>query len=445
MAHRIPQAPEAESAVLGAVLLRNAAFDEEGVSELQPDDFHAPKHRVVWEAIRTLTHGGHPIDIITLEQTLRASEKLSIVGGLEGLGTLADRYATSHNVSEHARIVAATARARRAQRILAEAADRAATIDVANVDDFIAETQGELARVESVAADGLVSFGHVVDAAVHVAKGRASGEISPYTWGLRELDGLFDKGMQPGRLVVVAGRPAMGKTVMGMQVAFESAKRGEVPLVFSLEMLKEQLGQRAITTLGAISMKDVKDPRNEREWLRLAEAREFFARVGGQVWARPIHLDKLVSVTRAWSRKVKKKGPVVVDYLTLIALMRRGFYSTQERVSIITGTLKQLAMEVGVPVVLLAQLNRECEKREDKRPKLSDLRDSGSIEQDADAVVFMYRDRVYNPQADACAAEAILAKCRDGVVGTANIRFEGHFSRFVDSDAANQPGWRCGQ
>jgi len=429
---RIPQAPEAEAAVLGAVLLRNDAFDVEGVSDLQPEDFHLPKHGAVWGAVRTLLHGGHPVDIVTLEEQMRVSETLSLIGGLEGLGKLADRHANTHNIGEHAKIVRSMARARRAQRALLESADRMGSVAADAVDDAIAEAQGELALVESSDSDGLISMGEVVTAAWDFATGRKDGTIVPCSWGLGPLDELFDGGLMPGRLVIIAGRPAMGKTVMGMQLAFGSGRRGECPLVFSLEMLKEQLGQRAASTLGRISMKDVKLPRTESEWLRLSEARDFFAQVGGKVWARPIHLDKLVSIVRSWARQTKAKGPVIVDQLSLVGIMGRGFMSARDRFSLVTYTLKQLAMEVQVPIVLLCQINRECEKRDDKRPRLSDLKESGSIEEDADAVAFMYRDRMYNPDADPMAAEAIVAKCRDGVTGTASIRFEGHFSRFLD-------------
>ena len=139
MASRIPQAPEAEAAVLGAVLLRNSAFDDDGVSELQPDDFHIPRHRVVWAAMRTLLMGGHPIDVITLEEQLRVQDELSLVGGLEGLTAMSDRVFVAHNVTNHAHLVAATARARRAHAVMGEAQHRLETLDVSELDDFLAE------------------------------------------------------------------------------------------------------------------------------------------------------------------------------------------------------------------------------------------------------------------------------------------------------------------
>jgi replicative DNA helicase len=430
-------AHEAEAAVLAAVMLRNEAFDVEAVAELQPDDFNAPKHRAVWAAMRTLLHAGSPVDVITLEQQLRDDETLSLVGGLEGVTSVSDRFASTHNVGRHAAIVAAKSRARRARQLLVEAAEYIeGASEVDEVDSRLDEVLAAVSDVQSGTTDGLVSMGQIVDAALHDARARHDGTLQPYSWGLSELDDRFDGGMIGPQLVVLAARPGMGKTALAMCVAFASAKRGETPLVFSLEMSPAQLGRRAATSLGAIDMRAAKKPTTDNAWGHLIAAREHFAKLGGKVWPRPIHLDRMLAVTRSWARRTKKPGPIVVDYLQLVDLVRKGIFGTSERVSTITRELKKLAMEVGVPVLLLSQLNRKVEDRDDKRPRLADLRDSGSIEQDADAVVFLFRPRVYDSDADPMEAEAIVAKLREGETGTAHVRFEGHFSRFVDVEPA---------
>lgn len=447
MASRIPQAPEAEAAVLGAVLLRNAAFDDDGVSELQPEDFHLQRHRVVWEAMRTLLHGGTEVDIVTLEDQLRVQNNLGLAGGMEGLMALSDRVLVSHNVSAHARLVAGTARARRVQVILSEAHDRLASIDVADLDDFLAETHSRLTVAEQGGTDDMVSMGEVVGVAVQEAKDRDEGTLKPFAWGLATLDELYDGGKLPGELHIVAARPGMGKTVLGMQDLFESGARGEEPLVFSLEMAKGQLGRRAIASRGEVNLKDAKHPPTDGSWQKMFEAHEFFRKMSAKVVTGRMDIDRLVSIARRWRRRARNPGPIVVDYLQLIAVHNRGRIDTVERISVITWELKMLAVELEVPIVLLAQLNRDCEKRDDKRPIMSDLKGSGSIEQDADSIVFLYRPRRYDPQADAKAAEINVAKMREGVPGMVKVVFEGHFSRFIDTshDVKDEPGWRYGK
>lgn len=440
---KVPHAPEAEASVLSAVMLRNDLFDM--VSDLQPDDFYTPKHRAAWEAMRTLLHSGRPVDIVQLEEQMRQDETLGMAGGLEGIAKMADRIAPTHNVGEHARIVQAKGRARKAQAILSIAADRASTLDTDQVDDFVAEVQSELAQV-SAGAVGLLSFGQVCDAAIEQAKSREAGTLTPFGWGLSELDHIYHGGMMPGELVVVAGRPGMGKTVLGLQSGFESAQRRECPLLFELEMMAAQLGRRAIASRGEISNRDAKAPATDNAWARAIAAREFFAQLSGKVWPRRIHLDRLLAIARSWRRSTRKPGPIIVDYLQLLDVRGHGRLDKREKVELITRELKLLAMELEVPVVLLSQLNRKVEDRDDKRPRIADLRDSGSIEQDADSVVMLYRKSVYDADANPFDAECIVPKCREGVPGTAHVRFEGHFSRFLDSDYGdrNAPGmeWR---
>lgn len=441
---QIPHAHEAEAAVLGAVLLRNEAFDADAVCDLQPDDFHRPAHAAIWGATRTLLHGGHPVDVITLEDQLKLDDSLGLVGGLEALGALTDRFAATHNVSEHARIVAAKARARRAQAALAAAADSLGTIDADDIDEAIATVQRGIAELQS--GGGAKTFVQVADAAIEQARKREAGTIHPFSWGLETLDEQFDGGLMPGELCVVAGRPGMGKTVLALQAAFRSGERGEVPLVFMLEMMEEQLGRRAIASRGRINNKDAKLPKTDNAWARMLEARESFKGVGGEVRTGRVHLDQVVARARAWRRRTTRPGPIVIDYLQLLEVLGHGKLDTRSKVEIITRALKLLAMELKVPVILLSQLNRGVEARDNKRPRASDLRDSGSIEQDADSVVLLYREAVYESGADPYKAEIIIPKCREGVPGTVHACFEGHFSRFLDvrDNGRHAPGmvWR---
>lgn len=423
--------------MLGAVLLDHRCYDVEAVSALQPDDFFVPAHSAVWGAMLGLLKEGTRPDIVVLEQALRATDELTLVGGLEGLGNLADRYASTHNVSEHAGIVAGLSKLRAAQQTMAEMVEEAYEVDHRDVAEYLATCSSRVAELEAVDASGMLSWVDVIDAAIEQAKARDEGRETPVSWGLGSVDQFFDGGMEPGSLIVIGARPGMGKTALVQCCATASSERGETPLVFQLEMLEQQLGRRAIASRGMISNRSAKRPRTEREWLAMAQARDHFAKLPGRIWARSIELRRSIQVARAWRRRLgrRKPGPVIVDYVQLLNMSSVDRKLPREQqVALCTKSYKQIAKELGVPVILLCQLNRGVEKRpiEERRPQEQDFRESGSIEQDADVLAGLFRRHRYDKSAPANKAELVVIKNREGTTGTVPLEFEGHFSRFLD-------------
>lgn len=437
---KIPHSIEAERAVLGAVLLDARAYDRDRVQQLQPDDFYKPGHTAIWGAMRGLLNSGETVDIVKLEQALRVNDELSIAGGLEGLASIADGVASSFNADDHARIVLGHARTRALQQACLSIAEGCGTVDYRDATAYAAEAAAEVADLERGGADGMHSWRSCVQAAIDDAKSREDGTTTPVSWGLPSVDSFFDGGMGEGHLVVIGARPGMGKTALVQGTAIASSERGEVPLVFSLEMMAQQLGRRAIATRGQINNRQAKTPSTERGWSHMASAFEHFRDLPGSLWTRAITLPALVAKARAWRRRCRQSGqtpgPIVVDYLQLIKMGQDARRENRERqVAICSATLKELAKDLGVPLILLCQLNRGIESRplEERRPRESDFRESGAIEQDADVLAGLFRRHRYEKSAPPEDAELVVIKNREGVTGTVKLRFEGHFSRFLDA------------
>jgi replicative DNA helicase len=460
MSRTLPHAADSERCVLGAVLLapRRALALAAGEGLVAAEFFH-PANAAIWQAMVDLDDAGSPVDEITVVGQLRANgaeAKLRGLGGEAYFAELTSAVVTVENIGWHAREV----RQRHTQRemLLAAQAIAAEAYDPAlQVEEFADRAQAAL--YEAAAKSRRKSYETARKVAARTldqldARGKRDSLVTGVPSGLVKLDTLT-AGYQPGYLYIIAGRPSMGKTALVMRsVVFASVESGIPSLIFSLEMPGEDLLTRSISDLASIDGSVLRTGKlDQDEHVRSQQAAALLAR-------SPLYLDDSGSPTlqeiRAKARRWKAEceaeerdkdlaprgGIVAIDYLQLVtAPGGRGREQNREgEVSEISRGLKALARELSVPVVALSQLNRGVESRSDKRPQLSDLRESGAIEQDADLVAFVYRDEYYNKETtDRGVAEIIIGKQRNGPTGTARVRFTPHFSRFEDLDEEPSP------
>ena len=444
---RPPFSPEAEASVLGGMLIDGAAVARvlEFVNESM---FYREAHRRIFRAMVRLFQRGSVLDVVTVSEELGKSGELENAGGLEYLASLLDAVPTAANIEYHGRIVHDKAMLRRlidaAQAIVRDAYEQGDR----DVDEVIDQAEQRVFRVsESRNREGFVWIKEVLwPTFEHIERLQESaGGVSGVATGFRDLDRMTT-GLQAGDLVVVAGRPSMGKTSWALNVAQNAAIGHEVPVaIFSLEMSKEQLVQRFLCAEGRV------DAQRLRRGSLAPEEYQRLARAASHLNAAPIWIDDSatgnVLEMKAKSRRLKEKsdlGLVVVDYIQLMSGATRSDSRVQE-VSEISRGLKALARELEVPVVALSQLSRAPEQRTDRRPQLSDLRESGAIEQDADLVVFLYRPEYYFGPTDKDGkslegdAELIVAKQRNGPTGTLKLYFHKSYTRFdsLARDAAS--------
>jgi replicative DNA helicase len=428
-----PYNKEAEAAVIGGILLNNEALFL--VQEiLGAEDFYVETHRRIYAAMQQLSRAGLPVDHVTLGNELRKSGDFEKIGGAMALDGLTDRVATVANVEHYARIVREKASVRRmiyaAQQVVA---DGFAETEAA--EDFLDAAEASVFKAAQYRVG--TGYSHVAPVVrktfddLQEASGR-SGGLTGVPSGFADLDKLT-AGFQRSDLVIVAGRPSMGKTALALNVAFNAAEELKQPvIVFSLEMGKEQLVRRMLSSVGRVDASRIRsnDLRKD-DWPRLIQAADVLTRT-------EIYLDDSAPLTpleiRAKSRRLKsEKGLalVVVDYMQLMRAGGRRPDNREQEISEISRSMKGLARELEVPVITLSQLNRALESRTDKRPMMSDLRESGAIEQDADLILFVYRDEIYNNESeDRGTAEIIVGKQRSGPMGTTKLRFTAEHTRF---------------
>ncbi len=430
-----PHNLDAEVSVLGGMLLSKDAIAE--VSELVgPEDFYRGAHRTMFEAIRDLYDRGEPVDAITLADALEHRGQLDDVGGANGILDVVDKVPTAANALYYAKIVADQAMRRRlidaGTQItklgyeptmgVAEAVDTAESVifTVAQRGRY----SGEFVPMKRLLRDSMDLLDRLQ---------QAGSSVTGLETGFLDFDGLT-AGLQPGNLIILAARPAMGKSTLVTNIASHVAVELRKPVVlFSLEMSTMELVQRLLSAEARIDSKRLKTgDLQDRDWINLSQAT-------GKLAEAPLFLDDNSAINlmeiRSKCRRLKQEHGldlVIVDYLQLMQSHRRVENRVQE-VSELSRGLKILAKELGVPVIALSQLSRKPEDRTDRRPQLADLRESGSIEQDADIVCFIYRDEVYNEESAAKGeAELIVAKHRNGPLKTVRLSFLGHHSRFAN-------------
>lgn len=437
-----PSAVEAEQAVLGAILLDPVVLSiaREIVS---PEDFLHPPHRLIYEALLRLADMGAPIDMVTLVHELKQRNQLERVGGAHYLSELAMVVPSSAGVESYARIVEQAATLRRlvqaASEIAAEGVDGKVSVDKL-VDEaeqkILAISQRHVGRPFVALRDVLVETFEYLG-----QRQQARGGITGLSTGFPDIDALTS-GLQPADLIVVAARPSMGKTAFALNVCQHVAlQEQQTVALFSLEMSRVSLATRLLCARGNVDSFALRVGQlDESEWQRLSAA-------VGDLSEAPIYVDDSPGLTVAEIRSKCRRlqvehglGLVVIDYLQLLG-GGGTVENRQQEISSISRGLKALARELNVPVIALSQLSRAVEARQEKRPMLSDIRESGSIEQDADVVAFIYRDDYYNPQTDRPnIAEIIIAKQRNGPTGKAELIFLKQYNKFVSLEKTHLEG-----
>lgn len=422
---------ESERSVIGALLISGRAYDR-AAEIVSAESFAVAANAAIWRACAELANAGQPRDIVTVAEHLEAAGQLEEAGGMGYLGDLAASIPSAANVVAYAEIVRDRALAR---QIAAAAGD---CVEIAQGQGSAAEkldaAQARFMTIEAGrAAGGLREMRDVLPEVIDRIDERFNSgeEIAGLSTGYDDLDTRIN-GLEPGNLYIIAGRPSMGKTTLALNIAEHIAQDNHA-CVFSLEMPSEQLATRSIASLGRVSHARLRTGRlEEADWPRVTTGVQRVEGLG-------LHIDDSTPMTAAGissrARAAKRKHGldlVVVDYLQLMSadLGRRDGNRTQE-IGAMSRAMKLLAKELAVPVVLLSQLNRSLEQRQDKRPIMSDLRESGDIEQDADVIMFVYRDEVYHPDShDTGTAEVIVRKQRNGELGTTRLIFRGEYSRF---------------
>jgi replicative DNA helicase len=434
-----PANPEAEQSVLGAILVRPEAMDRIA-DVIVPEDFYREAHGRIYQAMLDLYGKGEPVDLVTVNALLKERGQLEGVGGPVFLAGLSEQVGFATNAEYYANLVKDKAVLRRLLDCSQEIAAGCLS-PVENVAEFLDAAEHKVFQVaEAKVRPGFSPLSALVDneiATLEAIWGRKDGSLTGVTSGFKDLDN-YTAGFQASDLIILAARPSMGKTALALNIAFNAAYRSKPPVpvaFFSLEMSKEQLVRRLLSGEGRVDASQIRRAAflTGDEWRKLQEA-------AGILLDCPIYIDDTPAATvldiRAKSRRLKadgKLGLIIIDYLQLMQ-GRAELSSREQQISEISRSLKGLAKELQVPVIALSQLSREPEKRERKRPQLSDLRESGAIEQDADVVMFIYRDEVYRKDSadNKGIAEVILGKQRNGPIGTVKLHFEAKFTRFDD-------------
>jgi len=428
----LPQNIEAEQSVLGGILIDNEALPKV-LEIIEPNDFYRDNHKKIFLAFLELFENNIPLDIITVTELLQKKGELTNVGGATYLASLVDSVPTTANITHYAKIIKEKSILR---SLIAKATDIVnlgfeASEDVAEILDKAEEAIFSITqqRIQT----SYYSIKEIIKQTFETIEELSSKKdsVTGIPTGFIDFDRLT-AGLQPSDLIIIAGRPVMGKTSFTLNIAQHAAIRAGVPVgFFSLEMSKEQLALRMLCAEARINSQKIRSGfLSERDWLRLTDAAATLSEA-------PIFIDDTPALSvleiRAKARRLKSEhniGLIIVDYLQL--MKGKGRVDTREReISEISRSLKALAKELNIPVVAVSQLNRRVEERENKRPRLADLRESGAIEQDADLIVFIYRDEVYNEDTpDKGIAEIIIGKQRSGPTGVVKLAFLDKYTRF---------------
>jgi len=432
-----PHDLEAEQAVIGSMLTDKDSVIS-AIEVLKEEDFYREDNRLIYKAVLNLYNRAEPIDIITLKSELSSMGKLDAVGGLEYLAELPERVPTTANVDKYIKIV----EEKSTLRTLIRTANELITLGydpTQEVDDIMDSAEKKIFNVmqkknqkgytamKEILIESLAQLEELYNRKQH---------ITGVPTGFRDLDYKL-AGLHNSELILIAARPAMGKSAFALNIASNAAIRSKIPVVvFSLEMAKEQMGNRILASEAMVDSSKIQTGKLEDEdWGKLAAAT-------GELSDAPIYIDDTPGISimeiRAKCRKLKLEqniGLVVIDYLQLVQGTGKRGASREQEISEISRSLKILAKEINVPVIALSQLSRAPEQRPDHRPMLSDLRESGAIEQDADIVMFLYRDDYYNEDSEKKnIAEVILAKHRSGSTGTVELLWLGNYTKFANID-----------
>ncbi len=431
-----PNSIQSEQSVLGGLMLDNMTWDSVA-DKIGESDFYRKDHRLIFRAITKLAEQQTPFDVITISEAMDATGDLETVGGLPYLGMLARDTPSAANIVSYANIVRDRSVLRQLIHVGTKITDSAFNTEGRDTSELLEEAEREVFKIAEQRQRGQGGFmgikpllAKAVDKIEMLFE--QEGHITGAATGFTDLDDLTS-GLQPADLIIVAGRPSMGKTTIAMNMAENIAIKGGKPVaIFSMEMPGDALAMRMMSSLGRIDQHKVRTGKLEdHEWPRLTSAISLLGET-------QMFIDDTPALTptevRARARRLTREhgqlGLIVLDYLQLMQSPASGDNRVQQ-ISDISRGLKALAKELNVPVVALSQLNRNLESRPNKRPMMSDLRESGAIEQDADLIIFVYRDEVYNEDSpDKGIAEVIVGKQRNGPLGTVRLTFLGQYTRF---------------
>jgi len=443
-----PHSVEAEQSLLGALLIDNQAFDRVA-DAVSGEDFYRDDHRRIWRHIQRLIEASRPADVVTVAESIEASEDKDKTGGPTYLAALAQNTPSSLNVRRYAELVRERAVQRRLAQVATEIAETALAPTGKDVGQLLDEAESKIFQIAESGArrdQGLIGMSPILAGVFeridHLHSQENPSDITGVPTGFVDLD-QKTAGLQPGDLIIVAGRPSMGKTAFALNIAEHVALHPSVRMpvaIFSMEMSASQLALRILSSIAKIDQHKLRTGRlSNEEWPHLTDAID-------KLNDTSIHVDETPALNslevRARARRLKREygklGLVVVDYLQLMSASSQGENRATE-ISEISRSLKALAKELQVPVIALSQLSRAVEQRNDRRPMMSDLRESGAIEQDADVILFIYRDEVYFPEKEEAKgrAEVIIGKQRNGPIGRIDLTFLGRFTRFANFQDPN--------
>ncbi|MBS0587049.1 replicative DNA helicase [Nitrosomonas sp.] len=433
-----PHSIESEQSVLGGLMLDNHAWEK--VADIITDsDFYRHDHRLIYHHICKLIEQNKPADVITVAESMENSAELQTVGGLAYIGTIVQNTPSAANIKRYAEIVRERAIMRNLAQIGVQITDSAYNPVGRSAADLLDEAEAKVFEIAEEGARGKEGFvgiqpllKQVVERIELLYSQDNPSNVTGIASGFHDLD-QKTSGFQPGDLIIVAGRPSMGKTAFSLNIAEHVALELNKPVaVFSMEMGGAQLAMRMLGSVGKLDQHKVRTGRlDDDDWPKLTHAL-------GKLNEAPIYIDETAALNalelRARARRLYRQygelGLIVVDYLQLMSSTGQGENRATE-ISEISRALKGLAKELKVPLIALSQLNRSLEQRPNKRPVMSDLRESGAIEQDADVILFIYRDEVYNPDSpDKGIAEIIIGKQRNGPIGKVDLTFLGEYTRF---------------
>ena len=435
-----PQAIDCEESVLGGILLDNESINS-ALERVRPEDFYRAAHKAIFQAMMQLTDRREPIDIITLSEELRKIGLFDESGGAEYLSKLATMAPSAANVGYYARTVKEMSLRRRviheATEVINEAFNQESPIE-----EFMDTTETRILGVSNYRVKpAFHKVSEIVQESIQLVEKLFDRKelVTGTPTGFRDLDRMT-AGFQPSDLVIIAARPSMGKTALALCMAQSvGIEKKLAAAVFSLEMSKEQLVLRMLCSEARVNSSKVRTGHlGERDFPRLVDA-------ASRIAEAPIFIDDTPAMTvtemRAKARRLHRENPlalIVVDYLQLMRSPQYS-HSREQEISDISRSLKALAKELQVPVIALSQLNRSVEQRDNKRPQMSDLRESGAIEQDADVIMFIYRDEVYNKETqDKGVAELLIAKQRNGPTGTVRVAFAADYTRFDSLEESDE-------
>ncbi|HEY9280921.1 MAG TPA: replicative DNA helicase [Eoetvoesiella sp.] len=435
-----PHSVEAEQSVLGGLLLDNSAFDRV-TDVLGDEDFYRFDHRIIWQHITRLIALARPADVVTVNESLASAGKADEVGGLAYLNALAHNTPSAANIRRYAEIVRERSMLRKLVSVADEIAAAAFNPQGKEARQLLDEAESRVFKISQEGSRGETGFQEIQPLLTQVVERidelyhrEGDSDVTGVPTGFTDLDRMTS-GLQAGDLVIVAGRPSMGKTSFSMNIGEHVAIEQGLPVaVFSMEMGAVQLAMRMVGSVGMLDQHRMRTGKlTAEDWPRLTHAVQ-------QVQEAQVYIDETPALSsmevRARARRLARQcgqlGLIIIDYMQLMSANSSGENRATE-ISEISRSLKGLAKELNCPLIALSQLNRSLEQRPNKRPVMSDLRESGAIEQDADLILFIYRDEVYNPDSpDKGTAEIIVGKQRNGPIGSVRLTFQGASTRFLN-------------